>query len=244
MDNDKIVLRPSSIRSFCETPSKWYLNHVLGVDKFEGNTATYFGTVVHAFAESYYTLEPFNPHAILENAPEEVDRTHILANYEEVCRELEDKYLSQHSKPELLEHFMKKDLDNDFLVQGTCDVYDKGVLVDYKTAGKVNKSINDNIQQLHIYAYLLALTGREVHTYRIVQIVHKTKTLKPRINVLECKANPEEGERLVDLMHMKAKLAYDNPDYVDVIFHQNPYSFLNDTPKVECEFTELSAIKV
>jgi hypothetical protein len=35
MENEKIVLRPSSIRSFLETPSKWWKNHVLGEDKFE-----------------------------------------------------------------------------------------------------------------------------------------------------------------------------------------------------------------
>lgn len=239
MGEDKIVIRPSSFRSFCEVPSKWYRNHILNEDKFEGNTATYLGTVVHAFAETYYTLGEFNPHAILENAPEEVDKTYVLANYERMCKVLEEKYLNKHSKPELIEFFMKKDLDEDFLVQGTCDAYDKGVLVDYKTASKVNKSINDYVGQLHIYAYLLSLSGREVHTYRIVQIVQKTKTLPPRINVLECDADIKEGKRIIEMMHTKAKLAHDNPQYVKAIFHENPYSFLNSTPKVEVDFKEL-----
>ncbi len=238
MEN-KIALRPSSIRSFMETSSKWYKHHILGEDTFEGNTATYLGTICHAFAETYYTLEEFNPHAILENAPECVDKSFVLATYPEMCKILEEKYLSEHRKPELIEHFMKMDIDQDFIMQGTCDFYNDGVLGDYKTAKRASKDITDYINQMHIYAYLLHLTGREVHTYRIVQIVQKTKTIPPRINILEAKADAMAGKELIDLMYKKTKLAMDNPEYRNAIFHENPYSFLNDTVKVETNFKEL-----
>lgn len=239
MNDEKIVIRPSSIRSFMETGDLWWKRHIENTDDFNGNTKTYLGTVVHAFAETYYTMGEFNPHAILENAPEEVDKTFVLANYKGMCDALEDKYLSKQAKPELLEHFMKKDLDNDFVLQGTCDFYNDGVLGDYKTSAKPVKKIDDYLNQLHIYAYLLSLTDREVHTYRIVNIVAKTKTIPARVNVLEAPADIEKGKELVTLMHLKAKLAYDNPDYKKVIFHSNTYSFLDNSVKVETSFSEL-----
>lgn len=237
--SDKIVLRPSSIRAFMDVPDIWWNRHIEGIEDFLGNTKTYLGTVVHAFAETYYTLGEFNPHAILENAPEEVDKTFVLANYKRMCKELEDKYLSKQSKPELIEHFIKLDLDNDFVLQGTLDAYDNGVLTDYKTSSRPVKKIDDYINQMHIYNYLLQQIGKKVHTYRVVNIVASTKTLAPRINILETQADEKKGKELIDLMHLKAKLAYDNPTYKNVIFHPNTYSFLDSSVKPETSFNEL-----
>ncbi len=235
----KITLRPSSIRSFHETPKKWYKNHVLGEDKFEGNTATYLGTVVHKFAETYYTLEDFNPHEILNEAPEDVDKATILNEYPAMCKELEKKYLSKQNKPQLIEHYMNATLLDDFIIQGTCDAYNDGILVDYKTASKAKKDISEYTDQLNIYAYLLSLTGREVHTLRVINIIRATKTLKPRIHQLECKADIKEGERLTTLMAKKTKLALDNPEFIELIFTDNKYSFLSDGFGIETKFVEL-----
>jgi len=233
-------LRPSSVRSFFETPNIWYKTHILGEDKFEGNTNTYLGTVVHKFAETYYTLEPFNPHEILELAPECVDKTEVLALYPAMCKELEEKYLNKHSKPELIEHFMKTSITDDIIMQGTCDAYDNGVMIDYKTAGKSTKKIDDYTQQLNIYAYLLSLSDRPVHTLRVVSVVKATKTLKPRINILECKADIAEGKRLITLMANKTKMALDNPEFLELIFCENKYSFLSDGFGIETTFKELT----
>lgn len=237
---DKIRLRPSSIRAFMETPDIWWARHIDGLEDFKGNTKTYLGTVVHAYAETYYTLGEFNPHAILENAPEEVDRAFVLSNYKSMCTELERKYLDKHSKPELIEHFMSLPLDNDFEIGGTIDAYDNGVLVDYKTSSRPVKKIDDYINQMHIYAYLLDKIGKEVHTYRVVNIVARTKTIDARVGVLECKSDIKKGEYLVNLMWKKAKVGYDNPAYKDYIFNENSYSFLNNsTEEIITDFKEL-----
>lgn len=234
-----IILRPSSVRSFFETPDKWYRNHILEEDKFEGNTATYLGSVVHKFAESYYNLDDFNPHEILEEAPEGVDKALILAEYPAMCKQLEKKYLSKHGKPELIEHFMKANLTDDIIMQGTCDAYYDGVLVDYKTSSKAKKDISEYTQQLNIYAYLLSLTGREVHTLRVVNIIRATKTIEPRIHQLDCKADIAEGKRLVALMANKTKLALSNPEFIELIFNENNYSFLSNGFNIQTTFTEL-----
>jgi len=235
----EIILRPSSVRSFLEVPNVWYRRHIDGIEDFKGNTSTYLGTVCHAYAESFYTLNPFNPHAILENAPEDVDKAFILQSYKPMCDELESKYLIKQPKPELIEYFMKLDLGDGFICQGTLDTYDNGVLTDYKTASRQTKNMNDYIYQLHIYAYLLSLTEREVHTYRIVSIINATKTMGARVNILECRSDVKKGKELVELMHKKTKLALDNPQYKDIIFTENPYSFLSDTKEVETLFKEL-----
>jgi hypothetical protein len=236
---NKITLRPSSIRSFHETPAKWYKNHVLNEDKFEGNTATYLGTIIHKYAETYYTLGDFNPHEILEDAPEDVDKTQILAEYEDMCKALDELYLSKHSKPELIERFMRLSINDEIELQGTCDFYDNGVLGDYKTSSKPQKDISPYSQQLNIYAFLLSTIGKEVHTLRVVNIIRKTKTIKPRVHVLECKADIQEGKRLVNLMANKTQLALNNPDKLELIFTENNYSFLSDGFKIETNFIEL-----
>lgn len=235
----KIILRPSSVRSFFDTPSIWYKNHILGLDKFEGNTSTYLGTIVHKFAETYYNLKDFNPYEILENAPEIVDKTTILAEYPEMCKQLELLYLSKNNKPELLEHFMELKINDNVVVQGTCDAYDNGVLIDYKTASKVSKDISEYTQQLNIYAYLLSLSKREVHTLRIVRIIRASKNIKPRINILECQADIKKGERLISIMSKKTKLALDNSEFSELIFTENPYSFMSDKVNIETKFIEL-----
>jgi len=38
-----------------------------------------------------------------------------------MCKALEEKYLSTHSKPELIEHFMSKELDSIFEIGGSLD---------------------------------------------------------------------------------------------------------------------------
>lgn len=235
----KIRLRPSSIRSFMETPNLWWARHIEGTDDFIGNTKTYLGTVVHKFAESYYTMEEFNPHAILENAPDDVDKTFILSNYEGMCKELERKYLSRQPKPELMEHFICKDLDDTFECGGSMDAYFNGILVDYKTSSNQVKKIDDYINQMHIYAYLLSTIGKEVHSYRVVNIVARTKTIEPRVNILECKSDIKKGEYLINLMHKKAKIGYDNPMYKDYIFNENTYSFLDNKTEIVTDFREL-----
>jgi len=231
------VLRASSVRSFHETPNKWYDQHILGLDKFEGNTSTYLGTVVHKFAEAFYSLEEWSPYDILEDAPDWVDKEIVLTEYKGMCDALELKYL-MHNRPELLEHYMNVDI-GEYRFQGTCDAYDKGVLIDYKTSASPKKKIDDYLQQLNIYAYLMELTGREVHTLRAVNIVRATKRIPPRVNVLECKADPAEGKRLIEFMIKKAKLAIENPEFRELIFSPNQYSFLSDGFNIETILQEL-----
>ncbi len=237
---EDITLRASSIRAFSEVPRTWYKNHILGEDKFEGNTATYLGTIVHHFAESYFTDEVFNPSAILEDAPEHVDKDVIISEYPEMCNVFEKKYLSQIDTPDHIELFNKIE-KNDITFQGTCDAINGSVLVDYKTAGKYesNPKIDQYIQQLNIYAYLVSLKDIKIDTLRAVKIYRRTKTLPPRVTVLETPADIEEGKRLVNLMIDKTTLALKNPEFINLLFIDNPYSFLSSGFNVDTKVMKL-----
>ncbi len=221
-----------------EVPSEWYKNHILGEDKFEGNTATYLGTIVHHFAECYFTEEKFDPEAILEDAPEHVDKEVILEEYQGMCDVLAETYLSAIATPDHMEMYSKIEVDG-IIFQGTCDSINGNVLVDYKTSGKAKSKMDEYVQQLNIYAYFASLKGMEIDTLRVVNITRKTKTLPPRVIILECDADVEMGKRLVDLMVRKTRLALDNPEFKELIFGENNYSFLSSGFDVKTEVTKL-----
>jgi len=111
--------------------------------------------------------------------------------------------------------------------------------VDYKTSGKAKSSINEYIQQLNIYAFLASQKGIEINTLRVVNITRKTKTMPPRVIILECKADVEMGKALIDIMVRKTRLALDNPEVRELIFSENNYSFLSDGFDVETSVTKL-----
>ena len=74
----------------------------------------------------------------------------------------------------------------------------------------------------------MALNGYEVNTLRIVNIIKATKTMPPRINILEGEADVKMGEETLKYMTEKAELAMRNPEFARLIFSPNPYSFLNN----------------
>jgi len=235
----ELVLRSSSVRKFHETPMQWYKDHILGENTFEGNTATYLGTVIHLFAETYFTEGEFNVEAILEDAPANVDKDIVLAEYQAMCDVLEEKYLSKIEMPSEMEMYSKLEIDG-ITFQGTCDaIMGKNVLVDYKTSVKAKSKMDEYIQQLNIYAYLASLKGYTIDTLRVVNVVRKTKTMPPRVIVLECDADVEMGKALMELMVKKTRLAMDNPEVRELIFGENPYSFLSDGFSVETNVVKL-----
>lgn len=226
---EKLIIRASSARSFYEVPAMWYKTHILGQDRFEGNTNTYLGTLCHKYAECYFTLKPYDYMEILAEAPDCVDKEGILKDMPAIEKELK-LYLDTLEPPSLIEQYLKGFETAHFITQGTIDAYYKegGVLVDYKTSSVKKSSIDEYRQQLNIYAYLMALNGYEVNTIRIVNIIKATKTMPPRINILEGEADVKMGEETLRYMAEKAELAMRNPEFARLIFSPNPYSFLNN----------------
>jgi len=237
--SEQITLRASSVRLFHECAADWYNTHILGLDKFEGNTATYLGTIIHAFAECYFTgMEKFDPEAILEDAPAHVDKEVILEEYQGMCDILEKTYLDAIDTPDQIEMYSKIEVDG-ITFQGTCDSINGSVLVDYKTSGKAKSKMDEYVQQLNIYAYFASLKDIKIDTLRVVNICRKSKTMPPRVAILECDADVEMGERLINLMVKKTRLAVDNPEVRELIFGENNYSFLSDGFGIDTEVTKL-----
>lgn len=166
---------------------------------------------------------------ILAEAPDCVDKEGILKDMPAIEEELK-LYLDTLEPPSLIEQYLKGFETEHFITQGTIDAYYKegGVLVDYKTSSVKKSSIDEYRQQLNIYAYLMALNGYKVNTLRIVNIIKATKTMPPRINILEGEADVKMGEETLKYMTEKAELAMRNPEFARLIFSPNPYSFLNN----------------
>ena len=222
-----IVLRASSARSFSEVPSQWYKNHILKEDKFTGNTATNLGSIVHLFAETYFTEEEFNPDMILSECDADIDVELIKEEYPGMCEALKVEYLDFIETPDHIEFYSSFEKDG-ITFQGTCDSINGSVLVDYKTSKMPVKKIDMYVDQLNIYAYLVSLKGITIDTLRVVNIARRTKTLPARVVILECEADVKDGKRLVELMIDKTNLAIRNPEYRDLIFNENNYSFLSN----------------
>ena len=238
MEEQGILLRASSVRSFFEVPSQWYKNHILGEDKFEGNTATVLGSVVHRYAECYFNGEEFDENMILDEANADIDVELIRSEFPAMCEVLERDYLSLIEVPEHIELYNSIERDG-VKFQGTCDAINGKVLVDYKTSGKPKKQMDEYVYQLNIYAYLVSLKGIEIDVLRVVNIARRTKTLPPRVTIIECKADVKKGEELVNMMIDKTNLVLRNPEFKDLIFSENPYSFLGDGFDIENRIIEM-----
>jgi len=235
-DFNGTLLRASSVRSFHDNSEQWYNNHILGEDKFEGNTSTYLGSVVHYFAEIYFSDKEMTMEQIIDEvlseAGDDIDQEVIRDEAPEMCEVFERDYLSTIEAPDYVELYNYID-DGSIRFQGTCDAIHGGVMVDYKTSKTPVKKIDGYIQQLNIYAFLVSFKDIKIDTLRVVNIARRTKTLPPRVTILECDADVNEGERLVRLMIDKARLALKNPEFAHLIFTPNPYSFISDGFNIE-----------
>ena len=106
-DFEGAVISPSGLRNLFDNPRTWYRNVVLRERTFFGNVNTFFGTLVHKFAEDYYhgTLtktDSFLSQVEIENICrkegrnlDEID----YSNFKLCCRTLESEYLEIYPKP-------------------------------------------------------------------------------------------------------------------------------------------------
>ena len=190
---DTFRISPSQISKFFDSTNEWYRTMLLNEEGFQGNTATYLGTVVHAAAETFLTNGSINEEAINNyimsiNNPE-VDIITIDEQWP-IMAEALTNYLSTEFVPisPECEQFVVAEVMPKVVVGGSIDLYSKnlgGTITDYKTMGSLDKARLPKsfpraywFQQL-TYAWALRKNGKPVN---YVQLVYVTRNNTGRYN--------------------------------------------------------------
>jgi hypothetical protein len=175
-------ISPSAFAKFIERPHVWYREEILGEDKFEYNTASVLGTIVHYCAEKVAKEEEVDTDEIDRyiskwTPNDEYDPNEIRAQYIPMAERLVNDYVLE--RPDFLEietsHCAL--VKDNFYAAGTLDVLE-GVkndcmISDYKSYSSKTKprTIPQHYKyQLLVYAWILTQNGYNVNRVRLVYI--------------------------------------------------------------------------
>jgi len=166
-------ISPSQFSKFIVTPWQWYREQILGEDKFEGNTSSYLGTIVHYLCECAIRDKPVCRDDIEEflatiDDPE-VDKEEIRRQYPLMAKVIVNEYVLKYKF--LYKHtelYIGHKLTDSLKVEGSIDAIledqlaDGVKIVDYKTynsKAKPKSMPNYYKHQLLVYAYILKQNG-------------------------------------------------------------------------------------
>ena len=240
-----IRLSPSSIGMFTERPWQWYRQNVLGLDKFEYNTSSVFGTVVHNCAELLALDKKVDPQDI-ENYinsfedKEDYCKDTVHKEWYAVAKTLVNGYTR--GRPVVAaEMQVCMPLGDGVYVAGTCDLIEgtkeDATLTDYKTYNSkvAPKSFNLGYKlQLLTYALILRKQGINVTRIRNVYInrpidggiSEKTgkplKSYPPTITPLTHVIEPEDleyAQSMLDLWKDTYLTGLKYPELLHIIYH-------------------------
>lgn len=119
----------SQISNYFDTTSKWYREHLLGEDGFQGSTASELGNVIHAAMAMYLDTKTIDKQQLIDyinniNNPE-VDKTTILEQYEIMINTLINNFLLENLGT-YSEEFIWQQIHPNIGVGGSYDMYDDG----------------------------------------------------------------------------------------------------------------------
>ena len=246
-DDCTLRISPSSFANFIERPWNWYRTTVLGLDKFEYNTASVLGTVVHYCAEKYAKGLDVNEKEISKyiakhKVKEDYFPEEVATNWRSMAIALVNGYVA-HNKDNYLytEEQVCASLKDGAYVAGTVDVVEgtkeDAVLTDYKTYSSKTKpkSIPKNYYyQLLTYAYILREQGVNVQRVRLVYVNRniegelsqktgkKLKSYPPEVTVLTQVITDEDInyiKSMLDLCKETVQVTKSNPELAHVIWH-------------------------
>jgi CRISPR/Cas system-associated exonuclease Cas4 (RecB family) len=217
----KLRISPSSFNTFMSKPHEWYRQQILGEDKFEGNTSSVLGTVVHYVAECYAKGESVNKDEIEDyinsfEDNDEVDITVVRQNYKSMAEVLVNGYIMS-NKPTEVEKFLTVDLGDGVYLGGSVDNLTGTMVVDYKTYNSKSKPKSIPLgykYQLLLYALMYIESGVDIDRVRLVYvnrhidggISEKTgkplKSYPPEVTVLTETVTNEDIDFIVDVVTM------------------------------------------
>lgn len=240
-------ISPSQFSDFVSAPHRWYRKQVLGLDKFEGNTASVRGTAIHVCCEFAALGKPLTHKMICDwidelDYNEDLDKEEVKATYQAMANLIVNEYVLQHSFLEV-EHDLSHWANPRLKVSGQLDrlegTLEDTMIVDYKSYGSTTKPkyIPQNYKyQLLVYAYLAEKNGYNPTRMRLVyvskevdkrSISEKTgkpigKIYPPEVTVLTETITEEDMtfiKSMIKLCEEKLKATNDYPELTHVIWH-------------------------
>lgn len=165
----------SQVSKFFDKTSEWYHENLLGDKGFEGSTATFLGTVVHAGIEMYVDNKKIDYEAIEEFIASidvvDVDKDHIRKQYSFMI----DAVLPfvDNNMPEETEKFVFKEILPGIGVGGSIDALRGDTIIDWKTTSA--KTVPTKFSRSYwfqqmTYAWVLKQQGIDINYLKLVFI--------------------------------------------------------------------------
>jgi predicted transcriptional regulator len=234
---------PSTFNNLLLSAGDWYNSQVLNKSAFTGNKKTVLGTCIHARIEMHYTKTEFSKkdedaYINSQNLTQE-ELEYVNTNIEPMWSAVLYDYINKYPEPYKVESSTTHYPDwYPIAVAGSIDAIvpssfnsQNSAILDWKTTEKKpsKMSMGHFIQGL-LYAYSMRDTV-VIDSVRIVYIVAPTKTLPARIFIFEEEVTPMHMnwiEHQLKILSKKFQLLKDDPSLEEVLFVQNPDSYLNE----------------
>ena len=240
-NQSKFNISPSSLGTFIDNPATFYKQHMLG-ERFLGNTASVFGTVLHAALEQYYSGEKLTHEDVREHLDQykfntDVHHAFILKHWE---RTFSVVVAANIPKPDKQEYQTIHRINNDYSFGGTVDRRVGSAIEDWKTCKSPKKDLGDYKWQLMTYALADRANNVFTDTLTIHYIVKpdegyispKTGKLigikQPSVTTVNYEITDQDWLDIEDLIKVVvATLEADkkHPELVNVLWRENKFSF-------------------
>lgn len=219
--DDKIWIRPSSIKTFLKNPYDWYQTHILKQFTKPRSYLT-LGSSVHQGLHIGYS--EFIKTGTLPKLSDVIDATNeefLTLSKETDWMEDEDKNeiallatrltQSYHRdimptiEPKYTEKYVEVKFDsNPYIagVRGTIDlVTEHNELVDIKTAGTLSNNLQLKHElQLSIYSLLAKQSDINISSAKIHEIIKPTSTLDTRTRVVDIELQEKKADELLEML--------------------------------------------
>lgn len=225
-----MTIRPSSYTVFAQNPRAWYNRTILGQQEPIGSAAL-LGSAVHYGIENNTT-----------NVKPKIDELVAKELYDFSSLPLEQIYIEA---PQMVEAYLqtdyknipayaieqrytvKIDVANDVELSGQCDkIAEDFTIIDYKTSRTKLGSADSYLPQLDIYAHLLYLAeGIECTKGKLINIKRPTKN-GVEVSHIDCEIDRLRGAQYVNEIHLAYLASLLHPELSNIIYRQNPYSFI------------------
>ena len=247
----KFKISPSSFANFITRPWQWYRQQVAGLDKFEYNTSSVIGTIVHYVAETVAKNMQVDENEIeryimsmKENDTycQETVRNHW---YEMAFVLVNNYVLPEKSTILEAEKQVFAEVKNKIYVSGTLDLLqgtkEDTLLTDYKTYNSKTKPKSipaDYKYQLLVYVWILRKLGYNVTRIRLVYVnrsidgglSEKTgkplKSYPPELAVLTEAVTDEDLNYIESMLNLCAdtvEVSNNHPELRKVIWHDSRF---------------------
>ena len=239
-------ISPSAFPKFVDRPHAWYREEVLEEDKFEYNTASVLGTIVHYCAEKVAKEEEVDQDEIERYIAKwtpnvDYDPDVVRAHWQAMSERLVNDYVID--RPDFFEVETQHcvEIKDGFYAAGTLDVLEGEkndcMVSDYKSYSSKTKprSIPQHYKyQLLVYAWILTQLGYTVNRVRLVyinrhiegEISEKTgnrmKSYPPEVTVLTETLEPADLEFIGGLLELcvdSCIAGHNYPELLHVIWH-------------------------